>query len=919
MQARPPLSARGEGVNNSFPTGNAERTPDLEGRSRRIDPEAEPPLGILWSPRRGPPIQGILPSVALVLLLLLAPALLVLAPIPSAYSGPNAAPGGSASLPRPAVASFSLSPTNGTAGSTISGTGSGFPASTGITFAVGGRGIASPCSTDASGKFPGTTGSACTFSVPSGPGGTTPVIATTGWKVNATIGVGAFPSTLGYDPQHNKLFVANYNSGNLSILNATTNKVIGNVAVGTNPLWIAVDTAKGSVYVANAGSNNVSVINDTTDLVTTTISAGNRPTGAMYDPTLGEIFVVNTNGDDVSVISDATNAVVATIPVGSHPGGIAFDPALDEMFVVNAFGDSVSVISDSSNSIVATVGVGNNPYDPVYDSGMQEVFVPNHAANTMSVISAVSNTVVATIGIGSSPVHTTYDSDLGQVLVTNYGTNNVSAIADASNVVVSNVATPSGPADLLYVPQQHAVFVPDQGANVVSRLSTTYAITTFTVIGSLTVLPTRAEVGQTVALSGTGFGSSAQVSTLTLGSSPLACIRASIGSCVGGVLTTDSAGAFVAYVAVPAVATAGPYPLNASDGSGNHATALVTVFLDPTASVPTASPSTVGVGDFVTFTVAAANGAGGYSYVWSGLPLGCSTANQVSFTCAPQARGTYSISVTVTDSNGFSGTSPVLQFVVYPVYTVTFSETGLPHGTGWGVVVGSLSQTSTTGNATIREGNGTYSYVILDPTGYVTNNTGSFTVNGQNKIILVTFRKETYPVDFIVIGLPAGSNWSVTISNATTGFNETKSTLGNAILVFLPNGTYTITFQLPSGYSGNFSSTQITVAGKATSATLGATHQPSTLASSFWGSPYFYLAAIGIVAAIGAGIAIAVRRRPPGGGYPTTASQGTAGGPDGEAPEGPSPPGATQAESDVPAEPSREKLVREADPLAEVF
>ncbi|MFI5415177.1 MAG: hypothetical protein ACHQ16_05895, partial [Candidatus Lutacidiplasmatales archaeon] len=55
--------------------------------------------------------------------------------------------------------------------------------------------------------------------------------------------------------------------------------------------------------------------------------------------------------------------------------------------------------------------------------------------------------------------------------------------------------------------------------------------------------------------------------------------------------------------------------------------------------------------------------------------------------------------------------------------------------------------------------------------------------------------------------------WSVQATNASTGFNATFSTTGNALVIDLPNGTYALSVRA-SGYGANLSTPTFTIAGK---------------------------------------------------------------------------------------------------------
>jgi large repetitive protein len=72
---------------------------------------------------------------------------------------------------------------------------------------------------------------------------------------------------------------------------------------------------------------------------------------------------------------------------------------------------------------------------------------------------------------------------------------------------------------------------------------------------------------------------------------------------------------------------------------------------------PVASPASVQVGQSTQFSVAVTGGNGPYTYSWTGLPAGCSPANENPITCGPSSSGSSSVTVTVTDSRGITLTS----------------------------------------------------------------------------------------------------------------------------------------------------------------------------------------------------------------------------------------------------------------------
>ena len=77
------------------------------------------------------------------------------------------------------------------------------------------------------------------------------------------------------NPVTNKIYVANYGSNNVTVIDGATNAT-STVAAGDHPIAVAVNPVTNKIYVANYGSNNVTVIDGATN-ATTTVAAGNNP------------------------------------------------------------------------------------------------------------------------------------------------------------------------------------------------------------------------------------------------------------------------------------------------------------------------------------------------------------------------------------------------------------------------------------------------------------------------------------------------------------------------------------------------------------------------------------------------------------------------------------------------------------------
>ncbi|MDQ8739018.1 hypothetical protein [Paenibacillus sp. LHD-38] len=93
----------------------------------------------------------------------------------------------------------------------------------------------------------------------------------------------------------NRIYVGNFNSDNVSVIDGASNNIIATVTVGDGPalFGITANPVTNRIYVPNLDSINVSVIDgvSNTVLATLTLAQFSNPTGADSNPITNLIYV----------------------------------------------------------------------------------------------------------------------------------------------------------------------------------------------------------------------------------------------------------------------------------------------------------------------------------------------------------------------------------------------------------------------------------------------------------------------------------------------------------------------------------------------------------------------------------------------------------------------------------------------------
>lgn len=471
--------------------------------------------------------------------------------------------------------------------------------------------------------------------------------------------------------------------------------------VGLAPVALAYDSGWGETFVVNSNSDNVSVIEDATSTVIANITVGSFPYGVAYDSARHEVFVTNTGSDNVSVISDLTNRVVATIALtmGDLPTGIVYDSGIGALFTANSGSNSVSEISDSTNAVNNTIGTGTGsvPLGIAYDSGLGQIFVSLRGTGHVLVI--VDTTLAtASILVGQTPAGVAYDAARSEIYVANNGSNTVSVIADVNDTVIATIPVASNPLGVAYAAATGEVAV---------TYTQSIALTTYGMLGII------ADNNHTVV----------QSAGLYSDGNPVAVSYDSLRK-----------GWFVADAALDIALVVAPgYPLTYPE-TGLPAGTLWTLWFNGTnlfGRVRDEYASTTS-----TIVVTAANG----TYYLE----------------VPATSGYWPHPNRLTVIAGGPSQGPLIVFS--KLYTVTFTETGLPAGTNWSVALDGEVQSSTSTSLFFLETNGTYRFFALSASGGVPSPpSGNVTVNGTAMSVTITFTPPPpvapdYTVQILAIG-----------------------------------------------------------------------------------------------------------------------------------------------------------------------
>ncbi len=117
---------------------------------------------------------------------------------------------------------------------------------------------------------------------------------------------------------------------------------------------MALDKKNKKLYVANREDNNVSLIDTTTLKEIKKINVEKAPFGVFTNQSNKNIYVTNVQSHSVSVIDKKNYKVVKNIKVGKWPYQVAFDYRKNVGYVSNQRENSISLVDLNTLEIIET-------------------------------------------------------------------------------------------------------------------------------------------------------------------------------------------------------------------------------------------------------------------------------------------------------------------------------------------------------------------------------------------------------------------------------------------------------------------------------------------------------------------------------------------------------------------------------------
>jgi PQQ-dependent catabolism-associated beta-propeller protein len=200
--------------------------------------------------------------------------------------------------------------------------------------------------------------------------GTLTVVGIDSGNVEAIVPVGKEPEGVRVTPDGRWIIVTSESGNAIYLIDAHSLKMVKSVTVGKRPRDVAFASDGKTVYVSgefDASLYKTSIPDSDSATKLLQLRPEARPMGLVLDAQHKRLFMSTGRGGTVAVVSLESPKLVSEIQVGARPWGIALSGDGRRLYTANGSSNDVTIVDTTTLQVIKRVPVGKSPWGVVLD------------------------------------------------------------------------------------------------------------------------------------------------------------------------------------------------------------------------------------------------------------------------------------------------------------------------------------------------------------------------------------------------------------------------------------------------------------------------------------------------------------------------------------------------------------------------
>ena len=218
--------------------------------------------------------------------------------------------------------------------------------------------------------------------------------------------------SMDYNPTKELLYVVNYDSNLIYVIDGKKDEVIQTITVPRHPFSVKADPVTNIVMVASIAGNEITFLEDVTDEfsvmpiheIVKTIKVTKAPWGLAIDSESGIAYVTNRGCECLTVIDILNKEVKEDIPLGDKAQSITVDQSEHQIYATYLTQNKIVKIDGTTNKIVSQETISSNPWSIEVDPTTHKVYASLKTENKVLVLGPHSKSISMPIVTMHTPI-----------------------------------------------------------------------------------------------------------------------------------------------------------------------------------------------------------------------------------------------------------------------------------------------------------------------------------------------------------------------------------------------------------------------------------------------------------------------------------------------------------------------------------
>ena len=176
--------------------------------------------------------------------------------------------------------------------------------------------------------------------------------------------VGDFPRDIDIDPVLNTLYVPNYESGTVSVIDSENMIVKDTISISgqSNPTKIVVDSNRHLVFVSDKISGILTVIDGLDGNIIDSIKIGDSLWDLDINEKNGKLYVSDLIKNEIIVVDTENMEIIKSITIDQSPWSIMVNENTNMIYVASGTSEIIHVIDGVNDVLVNEINPGVKPW-----------------------------------------------------------------------------------------------------------------------------------------------------------------------------------------------------------------------------------------------------------------------------------------------------------------------------------------------------------------------------------------------------------------------------------------------------------------------------------------------------------------------------------------------------------------------------